>query len=70
MKSDEYLMGMRIGRAIYMFETLERLMKKKFKNDYKLYKYKLRRLSDLEADELFMELALERDINAIKKYIG
>ena len=73
MSSDEYLMGVRIGRAMYKYEFLEEVVKDMFKDEYKIYKYKLRRLGEIEAKELYRELLSQKDfkdINAIRKYVG
>lgn len=69
MISESYLMGIRIGRSMVRYETLEMLIKDKFHEEYKIYKYKLRYLSDAETLELLKEVRATKDSSVIKKYI-
>jgi len=69
MSSEIYLLSVRKGSAIVKYEILERIIRSRFKEECKMYKYKLRRLSDLEAEELIMELVVAKNSSIIRKYI-
>jgi len=69
MSSEIYLLSVRKGSAIARYEILERIIRNRFKEECKMYKYKLRRLSDLEVEELLMELAVAKDSSIIRNYV-
>ena len=70
MVSESYFMGVKIGSARAGYRILEDIIKEKFKEEYKIYKYRMRRLSETEISELITKSVTATDISEIRKYIG
>lgn len=68
-KEDKYNKAYRIGKAEARMEIIESIIEDLLINEYESLKYKIRRLSEYEANLLFKEYRRSRDMKSLYEFI-
>ncbi|HEY5561592.1 MAG TPA: hypothetical protein VIK72_07505 [Clostridiaceae bacterium] len=68
-REEAYIVSYRIGEAKARIETLEFIIEELFAVEYDSLKYKIRRLSEYEANLLYQEYRKSRTIKSLYEFI-